>query len=61
MIYKLTMLDGKKVEMKLSDEQVRWIEKYTLDGVVVPLYATTMAKRKYGDCKIGDIINIEKI
>ena len=61
MIYKLTMLDGKEITIPLSDEQVMWIERHTLDGVMVPLYSTTMAKRKYGDCKMGDIINITSI
>lgn len=67
MIFKLTLKSekypetGEDMEMELSEEQVMWIERHVLDGVSVPLYATTMAKRKYGDCKIGDIINISKI
>ena len=61
MIFKLTMSDNSTREMELSPEQVGWITKNMLLNKPTPLYATTMAKKKYGDCKLGDIISIKEI
>lgn len=52
---------GEEREMELSPEQVSWVEEGLKLGIEVPLYATTYAKRKYGDCEIGRIIDITKI
>lgn len=52
---------GDERELELSPEQVRWVEEGLKLGMDVPLYATTFAKSKYGDCKIGSIIKITKI
>lgn len=42
-------------EHELSDEQVKYIKEQLALGRKVPLYSTTKAKAKYGDCKIGNI------
>lgn len=43
----------------LEDTQVKFIKEQLALGNKVPLYSTTKAKAKYGDCKIGNIRNIK--
>lgn len=52
---------GDEREIELSPEQVKWVEEGLKLGIDVPLYATTFAKKKYGDCVIGNIIKLTKI
>lgn len=47
-------------EHDLSDEQVRFINEQLALGRKVPLYSTTKAKAKYGDCIIGNIRSIKQ-
>ena len=47
-------------EQELTDEQVRFINEQLEMGRKVPLYSTTKAKAKYGDCIIGNIRSIKK-
>lgn len=56
MIYLAQLADGKEIE--ISAEQYAYCEGELENNVSVPLYSTTLAKKKYGDCKIGDIVNI---
>lgn len=53
-------LDTKEViNLELSQEQLKWIEDGLRLQVKVPLYSTTCAKSKYGDCIIGNILTIK--
>lgn len=47
--------------VELSPEQEVWIREELKAGRTVPLYLTTMAKKKYGDCLIGEIIGIHRV
>lgn len=46
-------------EHDLNDEQVEYVKGQLALGRKVPLYSTTKAKAKYGDCIIGNIRNIK--
>lgn len=59
MKYELKLKDGRTEIMELSDIQVERIYQQLHQGNSVPLFATTFQKKKYGDCKVGDIINIK--
>lgn len=61
MMFKLSLKDGSKVDMELSAEQVGFITSNMILGKTTPLFATTKAKMKYGDCVIGEIISIKEI
>ena len=67
MTFKITLesekypMTGDEREIELSPEQEVWIVKELAEGRTVPLYATTKAKAKYGDCKIGNIIKVDKL
>jgi hypothetical protein len=60
-MYKITLDNGEVRECELSPEQVKWIE----DGInmlfPIPLFSTTFAGKKYGNCEMGKIISITKI
>ena len=66
MIYKIDLKSEKypitheQIELDLSPEQVKYIKSQQFLGKTTPLYSTTKAKSKYGDCKVGDIINIRQ-
>ena len=60
MIYKITLDNGEVRDCEMSPEQVKWVEEGIKLGLPVPLFSTTYAKNKYGDCEMGRIINITK-
>jgi hypothetical protein len=60
--YILTFEDRNQsiVEMELSKENALEVAKVNATGKSVPLYATTFAKSKYGNCEIGRIKSITR-
>lgn len=66
MIFKITLeserypLTHEEIEMDLEAEQVGYITSKMILGKTTPLYSTTKAKKKYGDCLIGNIISIKQ-
>ena len=61
MMYKITLDNGEVRVCEMSPEQVRWVEESIKLGLPIPLFSTTFAKKKYGDCEMGKIITITKI
>lgn len=59
-MYKITLDNGEVRECEMTPEQVKWIENSIKLGLSVPLFSTTYAKKKYGDCEMGKIIKIEQ-
>lgn len=62
-IVEIQTKDGKetcKKTIELNPEQVKWIKEGLELGINVPLYATTYAKKKYGDTIIGEVLSIVK-
>lgn len=59
--YLIGLEGGKMVELELSTEQLEKIGDNMQESRSTPLYSTTYAKAKYGDCLIGNIISIKKI
>ena len=59
--YKVTFKEGGEGKFDLTNEQIADIREALKAMTDVPLFATSFAKAKYGNCLIGHITSIIEV